>query len=133
MNGTYNPAGYFNGDMTELVVFSGQLNDAERVVLQNNLGAKYQLPIADDRYAWETTHSHDVSGIAAYNGTTFTNPWSTGMLSVSSPTDLSEGEYLFFPVMTRQKHKSPDYYWYLRQALTGSQRNGGSMRLVWER
>ena len=96
MNGTYNPAGYFNGDMTELVVFSGQLNDAERVVLQNNLGAKYQLPIADDHYAWETTHSHDVSGIAAYNGTTFTNPWSTGMLSVSSPTDLSEGEYLFF-------------------------------------
>ncbi len=96
MNGTYNPAGYFNGDMTEIAVFSGQLNDAERVVLHNNLGAKYMLPIADDHYAWEVTHSHDVSGIAAYNGTTFTNAWSTGMLSVSSPTDLSEGEYLFF-------------------------------------
>jgi gliding motility-associated-like protein len=96
MNGTYNPAGFFNGDMTELVVFSGQLNDAERVVLQNNLGAKYLLPIADDHYAWEVTHSHDVSGIAAYNGTTFTSAWSTGMISVTSPTDLSEGEYLFF-------------------------------------
>lgn len=96
MNGTYNPAGYFNGDMTEVAVFSGQLNDAERVVLQNNLGAKYLLPIADDHYAWEVTHSHDVSGIAAFNGTTFTNAWSTGILSVASPTDLSEGEYLFF-------------------------------------
>ncbi len=96
MNGTYNPAGYFNGDMTEIAVFSGQLNDAERVVLQNNLGAKYLLPIADDHYAWETTHSHDVSGIAAFNGTTFTNAWSTGMLSVTSPSGLSEGEYLFF-------------------------------------
>ncbi len=96
LNGTLNPAGYFNGDMTEVVVFSGQLNDAERVVLQNNLGAKYLLPIADDHFAWETTHSHDVSGIAAYNGTLFTNAWSTGMLSVTSPTDLSEGEYLFF-------------------------------------
>ena len=96
MNGTFNPSGYFNGDMTEIAVFTGQLNDAERVVLQNNLGAKYLLSIADDHYAWETTHSHDVSGIAAFNGTTFTNAWSTGMLSVSAPTDLSEGEYLFF-------------------------------------
>ncbi len=96
MNGTYNPAGYFNGDMTEIAVFSGQLNDAERVVLQNNLGAKYLLPIADDHYAWEVTHSHDVSGIAAFNGTTFTNSWSTGLLSVTAPSDLSEGEYLFY-------------------------------------
>jgi len=96
MNGVYNPTGYFNGDMTEIVVFSGQLNDAERVVLQNNLGAKYLLPIADDHYAWEVTHSHDVSGIAAINGTVFTNAWSAGMLSVSLPDDLDEGEYLFF-------------------------------------
>jgi len=96
MNGTYNPAGFFNGDITEIVVFSGQLNDARRVVLQNNLGAKYLLPIADDHYVYEVTHSHDVSGIAAFNGTTFTNAWSTGMLSVTSPTGLSEGEYLFF-------------------------------------
>ncbi|MHC1731873.1 MAG: gliding motility-associated C-terminal domain-containing protein [Bacteroidales bacterium] len=96
MNGVYNPAGYFNGDMTEIAVFSGQLNDAERVVLHNNLGAKYLIPIADDHYEWEVTHSHDVSGIAAFNGTTFTNAWSTSILSVTSPTDLSEGEYLFF-------------------------------------
>ena len=96
MNGSYNPAGYFNGDMMEVAVFSGQLNDAERVVLHNNLGAKYLLPIADDHYAWEVTHSHDVSGIAAFNGTVFTNAWSTGMLSVTAPSDLAEGEYLFF-------------------------------------
>lgn len=96
MNGTYNPGGYFNGDMMEVAVFSGQLNDAERVVLDNNLGAKYLITIPDDHYAWETTHSHDVSGIAAYNGTLFTNAWSTGMLLVNSPDDLTEGEYLFF-------------------------------------
>jgi gliding motility-associated-like protein len=96
MNGVYNPSGYFNGDITEIAVFSGQLNDAERTVLDNNLGAKYLIPIADDHYAWEVTHSHDVSGIAAYNGTIFTNAWSTGQLSISNPTDLSDNEYLFF-------------------------------------
>jgi gliding motility-associated-like protein len=96
LNGIYNPAGYFNGDITEIAVFSGQLNDAERIVLDNNLGAKYLIPIADDHYSWEMTHSHDVSGIAAYNGTTFTNAWSTGQLSISNPTDLSDNEYLLF-------------------------------------
>ena len=96
MNGIYNPAGYFNGDITEIAVFSGQLNDAERIVLDNNLGAKYLIPISDDHYSWELTHSHDVSGIAAYNGTIFTNAWSTGQLSISNPTDLSDNEYLFF-------------------------------------
>ena len=96
MNATYNPEGYFNGDMLEVAVFSGQLNDAERIVLHNNLGAKYLLPVADDHYDWEITHSHDVSGIAAYNGTVFTNAWSTPMLSITSPTDLSDDEYLFF-------------------------------------
>ncbi len=96
MNGTYNPAGYFNGDITEIAVFSSQLNDAERIVLDNNLGAKYLIPIADDHYKWEVTHSHDVSGIAAFNGTTFTNAWSTDLLSINSPTDLSDNEYLFF-------------------------------------
>ncbi len=95
MGGSYNPAGYFSGDIMEIAVFSSQLTDAERVVLDNNLGAKYLLPIANDHYAWEVTHSHDVSGIAAFNGTTFTNAWSTGVLSVSSPDDLTEGEYLF--------------------------------------
>ncbi len=96
MNGTYNPAGYYNGDITELAVFSSRLNDAERIILDNNLGAKYLIPIADDHYAWEVTHSHDVSGIAAYNGTTFTNAWSTGLLSINSPSDLSDNEYLLF-------------------------------------
>lgn len=96
MGGTYNPAGYFNGDMMEVAVFSNQLTDAERVVLDNNLAAKYQITIPDDHYTWEATHSHDVSGIAAYNGTVFTNAWSAGMISINSPDDLSEGEYLFF-------------------------------------
>ncbi|MCU0377959.1 MAG: gliding motility-associated C-terminal domain-containing protein [Bacteroidales bacterium] len=96
MGGSFNPAGYFSGDIMEVAVFSSQLTDAERVVLDNNLGAKYLLPIANDHYGWEVTHSHDVSGIAAYNGTTFTNAWSTSVLSVTSPDNLAEGEYMFF-------------------------------------
>jgi gliding motility-associated-like protein len=96
MNGVYNPTGYFNGDMTEVAVFSSALTDAERIVLENNLGARYHLNISDDYYAYQDTYYWDVSGIAENNGTTFTNAWSSDILSINSPTDLSNNEYLFF-------------------------------------
>lgn len=94
--GTLNPAGFFDGVMAEVVVYSSQLNDASRLVIENSLGAKYNLTIANDHFAYQATHSHDVSGIAAYNGTAFTNGHSSELLSINSPSDLSEGEFLFY-------------------------------------
>src|SRR5512133_3020896 len=94
--GTFNSAGFFDGEMAEVVVYSSQLNDASRLVLENSLGAKYNLTIANDHYAYQATHSHDVSGIAAYNSTTFTNGHSSELLSINSPSDLSENEFLFY-------------------------------------
>ncbi|TFH47333.1 MAG: hypothetical protein E4G92_05325, partial [Bacteroidia bacterium] len=94
--GTLNPAGFFNGDIAEVVVYSGQLNDASRIVVENSLAAKYDLTISDDHYAYQQAHSHDVSGIAAYNGTTFTTGYSSPLLSINSPANLSDNEYLFY-------------------------------------
>src|SRR5512133_2829343 len=94
--GTFNSAGFFDGEMAEVVVYSSQLNDASRLVLENSLGAKYNLTIANDHYAYQATHSHDVSGIAAYNGTTFTNGHSSEQLYINSPSGLSENEFLFY-------------------------------------
>ena len=95
MGGTLNPAGFFNGDIAEVVVYSSELNDASRVVVENSLAAKYNLSISDDHYAYQATHSNDVSGIAGYNATTFTNGRSS-ILSINSPSDLSDNEYLFY-------------------------------------
>ncbi|HUW92646.1 MAG TPA: HYR domain-containing protein [Bacteroidales bacterium] len=94
--GTLNPAGFFDGDIAEVVVYSSQLNEASRIVIENSLAAKYNLTITGDHYAHQLTHSYDVSGIAAYNGTTFTNGYSSELLSINSPTDLSDNEYLFY-------------------------------------
>jgi gliding motility-associated-like protein len=96
MGGSYNNAGFFDGDLVEIAAFSSELNDASRVVLENNLAARYHLDIADDHYAYQDTYYWDVSGIAAVNGTTFTNAWSSDLLSINSPTNLSDNEYLFF-------------------------------------
>ncbi len=96
LGGTLNPTGFFDGGMAEVVVYSSQLNDASRLVIENSLGAKYNLTIVNDHYAYQATHSHDVSGIAAYNGTTFTNGHSSELLYINSPSGLSENEFLFY-------------------------------------
>lgn len=94
--GTLNSEGFFDGDIAEVVVYSSRLNDASRVVVENSLAAKYNLSISNDHYAYQAAHSHDVSGIAGYNGTTFTNGFSSRILSINSPTNLSDNEYLFY-------------------------------------
>lgn len=95
-NGTYNPTGFFNGDIAEVAAFSSELNDASRIILENNLAARYHLNIADDYYAYQDNYYWDVSGITEKNGTTFTNAWSSDILSITSPSDLNEGESLIF-------------------------------------
>lgn len=95
-DGTFDSEGYFNGDIFEVVVYTDKLTEAERIVLENSLGAKYDLPLANDFYSFQATHFHDVSGLASRNGTSFTDAWSDNILNVTSPSDLSEGEYLFY-------------------------------------
>jgi len=96
IGGVYNPEGYFDGDIAEVLVFSSELNDATKVILDNSLAAKYMLSIDDDHFQWQNTHSFEVSGIAGYNGTTFTSGWSSTLMSINSPDDLSDDEYLLY-------------------------------------
>ncbi|MFN2380793.1 MAG: gliding motility-associated C-terminal domain-containing protein [Bacteroidales bacterium] len=95
-DGTFDGEGYFNGDMFEVVVYTDKLTEAERIVVENSLGAKYDLPLNNDFFSFQDTHYHDVSGLASTGGTTFTNSWSGRVLNITSPAGMSEGEYLFY-------------------------------------
>lgn len=56
--------GGYRGDVAEMFYFNGQLNDAQMYIIENYLSSKYNLPISNDRYAYESTgHYHDVCGI----------------------------------------------------------------------
>lgn len=56
--------GGYRGDVAEMFYFNGQLNDAQMYIIENYLSSKYNLPISNDRYAFESTgHYHDVCGI----------------------------------------------------------------------
>lgn len=59
---------FFNGDIAEVIVYNTSLSASQRVLVENYLSSKYNLPIADDRYDYESTHGNDVAGIANLGG-----------------------------------------------------------------
>ena len=61
----------FLGDMAEFVAYSEILNDAERIIIENYLGAKYFANlIVNDFYDWQVTHGNEVIGIGRFSGAT---------------------------------------------------------------
>ncbi len=61
----------FLGDMAEFIAYSEILNDAERVIIENYLGAKYFANlIVNDFYDWQATHGLEVIGIGRFDSPT---------------------------------------------------------------
>ena len=63
VDGGYSAGQAHQGQFTEIMLFNTYLNEAQHLIVDNYLAAKYNLPIANDFYAFETTHPHEVSGI----------------------------------------------------------------------
>lgn len=59
---------FFNGDIAEVIVYNTSLSATQRILVENYLSSKYNLPIAVDRYDYESTHGNDVAGIANLGG-----------------------------------------------------------------
>jgi hypothetical protein len=86
---------YFDGLMPEVVMYNLGLNTAKRTIVENYLAAKYNTTIAVDKYQYQATHSSDVIGIGRDNALNLhIQSQSAGILTVGSPTNLGDGEYL---------------------------------------
>jgi hypothetical protein len=63
-----------DGNLAEIIFFDRILNEAERLVVQNYLSSKYDIPFAtasNDKYAYDSVFSYDVAGIGrAADGST---------------------------------------------------------------
>src|SRR5687767_2959706 len=58
-----------NGDIAEIILFNFNLNDAQRIIIDNYLSAKYNQPIANDYYSFnDLNFSRDVQGIGTTDG-----------------------------------------------------------------
>ena len=89
----------FEGDVTEVIIFTTKINTAQRRIIQNYLSAKYNIALgADDLYTRDDNgFDHDVAGIGRVDASnTQTDSQGTGMVRISGASDLEDNEYLFW-------------------------------------
>jgi hypothetical protein len=98
---TTGAAGYA-GDMTEIVVFNARINQAERIIVENYLSAKYAIALtANDLYVQDNSgngnYDFDVAGIGrASDGSSHKDAQGTGIVRIWNPSGLDNSEFLIF-------------------------------------
>lgn len=89
---------YLNGDIAEMIQYERVLNDAERIIVENYLGAKYIAnPIGTDKYEYQLRYGYDVIGVgreSAGNEHTTSQGQNVFEVKVSSG-NLADNDYLF--------------------------------------
>jgi hypothetical protein len=87
----------WNGDIAEVIIFNTEVNLIQRIIIDNYLSAKYNRSLhSNDFYSHKTTFNGHVIGIGqASDGSSHTNSKGDGILTVSNPSGLSNGEFLF--------------------------------------
>lgn len=90
-----------NGDVAEIIGFNASLNEAQRIIMENYLSAKFNLPITYDRLlANDSEYIEDVIGIGTTDGknsNTHSTSWGKGGLRLAEDEESlnSEDEFLF--------------------------------------
>jgi len=81
-----------DGKISEIIFFDEILSDSHQAVIEQSLGAKYNLPLATDLYAYQATHENQVTGILAENGAKVSTGFSGGLVVLESAGSLQDGE-----------------------------------------
>ncbi len=88
---------FVTGDIAELIVCNTNLNSAQRIIVENYLGNKYGITIANDKYAYQSTHSDDIAGIGRVDASNqHTAAESAKIFKASSASSLGDADYLLF-------------------------------------
>ncbi|MCE2895087.1 MAG: hypothetical protein LW721_11645, partial [Flammeovirgaceae bacterium] len=88
---------YFDGTMSEIILYNTVLNSAQRNIVENYLSSKYGVSIPIDKYLFESTHKFEVAGIGREDASNIHNSaYSGATLGIASPSNLDNGEYLLF-------------------------------------
>jgi len=83
-----------NGFVAEVVVYNSALNNLQRIIVENYLGAKYNMTIPTDLYAFEATHNIGLIAVGNNGVNTQTSAEGNGILNISNPTAMASNEYL---------------------------------------
>ena len=96
----------FTGEIAEVVVFNTTLNPLQRILVENYLGAKYNMAIPTDHYDYDATHQFGLIALANDGVNSQTIAQGSGILELSGATDLGSNEYF----VIAHTDFSPDEY-----------------------
>lgn len=89
------PGGYsFNGGIAEVIMFSSALSSAERIIVENYLAAKYNLNIANDYYAYQGAHPHQLIGLGQESDGGNYSAFSNSTMTISNMSTPTNGSYI---------------------------------------
>lgn len=100
--GTGANASRFNGHISEIILYNTALNDAQRIIVNNYLAAKYGTTLATfDLYAQDDAANgdfdHEVVGIGRTTAAhTHTVAQGSGRVEIANPSGLDNNEFLFW-------------------------------------
>lgn len=92
----------FAGDMAEIIIYRKALNNTERIIVNNYLSAKYNIPLSqNDVYRMDDPANgdfdHEVAGIGRLSATDLhTDSRGTGLVRIFGATDLNDNEFLMW-------------------------------------
>lgn len=103
-SGIYNPgtSEFPSCDVGEMIVYYSPLNDAQMIIVQNYLAAKFNVTLSsNDSYRGDNAANgnfdFDVAGIGRVNGSNLhRDSRGTGMVRIYNPTDLGDNEFLMW-------------------------------------
>ncbi|MFZ1807116.1 MAG: T9SS type A sorting domain-containing protein [Cyclobacteriaceae bacterium] len=93
---------YPNADVGEMIVYYSALNDAQMIIVQNYLAAKFNVTLSsNDLYTMDNpangNFDFDVAGIGRINATNLHNDaQGTGIVRILNPTGLGDNEFLLW-------------------------------------
>lgn len=91
----------FQGEITELIIYSTAINSAQRIILNNYLAAKYGIALSSsDIYDEDNAGSnfdYEVAGIGRVDASNLHNDsQGTGIVRILNPTDLGDNEFFIW-------------------------------------
>lgn len=91
----------FNGKVYELIVFSEELNSAQRIIMENYLSAKYNTTISSDKFAYDDRSSgsifyHDVAGIGQASDASQHTSASSSIVNIRNAASNANDRFIIF-------------------------------------
>ncbi|MFN4234153.1 MAG: G8 domain-containing protein [Bacteroidia bacterium] len=91
------PAYFFNGKISEIIVYTQVLNETQRIIIENYLGNKYGISFSNDFYAYENTHPYEIAGIGQTSASdNHLTSKGSSIIEISNPSSISNGSFLLW-------------------------------------